>query len=71
MGPAEFVRTNVIGTQVLLDAALKHAVGISPCFGGLKSSGHWHSEDTNKFTELEQITIPGVPIRLVKQVQII
>jgi len=41
-GPAEFVKTNVIGTQVLLDAALKHKikhfhhVSTDEVFGALK-----------------------------------
>lgn len=50
-GPAEFVRTNVLGTQVLLDAALKaevkhfHHVSTDEVFGSLEL------EDTNKFSE--------------------
>ncbi|MCL6096435.1 MAG: dTDP-glucose 4,6-dehydratase [Patescibacteria group bacterium] len=49
--PSEFVKTNVLGTQVLLDAALKHKVkrfhhiSTDEVYGSLKL------EDTNKFSE--------------------
>ncbi len=51
MEPAAFVMTNVVGTQVLLDTALKakvkhfHHVSTDEVFGSLKL------EDTNKFNE--------------------
>lgn len=50
-GPAVFVQTNVVGTQVLLDAALKyqikkfHHISTDEVFGSLAL------EDTNKFNE--------------------
>ena len=49
--PSDFIKTNVLGTQVLLDAALKHKVkrfhhvSTDEVFGSLKL------EDTNKFNE--------------------
>ena len=49
--PSEFVKTNVLGTQVLLDAALKHKVkrfhhiSTDEVYGSLKL------EDTSKFSE--------------------
>lgn len=51
LGPAVFVETNIVGTQVLLDAALEHRVKLfhhvstDECFGGLEL------HDTHKFTE--------------------
>lgn len=50
-GPQVFVRTNVLGTQVLLDAALKnnikrfHHISTDECFGALADDG------TDKFCE--------------------
>lgn len=49
--PSEFVKTNVLGTQILLDSALKnkvqrfHHISTDEVFGSLKL------EDTNKFNE--------------------
>ncbi len=46
-GPAPFVTTNVVGTQVLLDAALRHGVGrflqvsTDEVYGSL-NTGSWH-----------------------------
>lgn len=53
MGPAQFVRTNVVGTQVLLDAALQykvrfHHVSTDEVFGALSlDSKEKFNEDTN------------------------
>lgn len=50
-GPAVFIETNVIGTQVLLDASMKnnvkhfHHISTDEVFGSIKL------EDTNKFSE--------------------
>ncbi|OGE82099.1 MAG: dTDP-glucose 4,6-dehydratase [Candidatus Doudnabacteria bacterium RIFCSPLOWO2_01_FULL_44_21] len=50
MGPAEFIQTNVVGTQVLLDACVKnqkrfHHISTDEVFGDLKVGGK------EKFTE--------------------
>ena len=51
IAPSDFVKTNVLGTQVLLDVALKlnvkrfHHISTDEVFGSLKL------EDTNKFNE--------------------
>ncbi|MBI2442495.1 MAG: dTDP-glucose 4,6-dehydratase [Candidatus Levybacteria bacterium] len=52
MEPAAFVETNVSGTQVLLDAALKEGVGRFHHISTDEVFGSLTLEDTSKFTEM-------------------
>jgi len=51
MEPAAFVMTNVVGTQVLLDAALKHNVKRFHHISTDEVYGSLELDDTSKFTE--------------------
>jgi dTDP-glucose 4,6-dehydratase len=70
MEPASFVLTNVVGTQVLLDAALKKTSSAFTIFLRMKFSERW-SWDLQKSSMKTPSMIPTVLTRPVKQAQTI
>ncbi|MFV0129642.1 dTDP-glucose 4,6-dehydratase [Streptomyces sp. HMX112] len=52
LGAAEFVRTNVLGTQTLLDAALRHRLGV---FVHISTDEVYGSVETGSWTEEEPL----------------